>query len=103
MSDLEITTAIACFALVLAFFSFFIGSIYNSKQIEKLNEKIDRQTREFNRQLSLLNNSVYDNLENNCRGSIQRRLANLELDKDKHADAINKLARHTDYPKSKIV
>lgn len=56
MSDLEITTAIACFALVLAFFGFFIGVIHNSKQIEKLNKKIDREVREFNRQLSLHNN-----------------------------------------------
>lgn len=117
MSDLEITIAIACFALVLAFFGFFIGAIYNSKQIEKLNKKIDKEVRSINRQLGLLNNSVYGNLENNCQGSIERRLAQLELNEDKTSlnvanlqvdarnckDAINKLARHTEYPKSKIV
>lgn len=131
MSDLEITTAVACFALVLSLFGFFIGSIYNSKQIEKLNKRIDREVREVNRQLGLLNNSVYGNLEHNCQGSIGRRLAEVELAMDKHSDlinhykdiinmqshqianlqakvndygdAINKLARHTEYPKSKIV
>lgn len=110
MSDLEITTAIACFALVLAFFGFFIGVIHNTKQIKKLNDKIDKEVRGFNRQLKLLNNSVYGNLENNCQGSIERRLAQLELTIDTHSDllndhmnAINKLARHTEYPKSKIV
>lgn len=131
MSDLEITTVIACWALALSLFGFFIGVIYNTKQIKKLKEQLDKEVRSINRQLGLLNNSVYGNLENNCKGSIERRLASLELDIDKHSDAINhhkdiinmqshqianlqakvndygdainKLARHTEYPKSKIV
>lgn len=117
MSDLEITTAIAYFALVLAVFSFFIGAIYNSKQIEKLDTRITKELGNFNRQLGLLNNSVYGNLENNCQGSIERRLAQLELNGDKTSlnianlqvdtrnckGAINKLAKHTNYSKSKIV
>lgn len=117
MSYLEITTAIAYFALVLSLFGFFIGSIYNSKQIEKLNKRIDREVREVNRQLGLLNNSVYGNLENNCRGSIERRLAQLELNEEKTSlnianlqvdarnckGAINKLAKYINYSKSNIV
>lgn len=110
MSDLEITTAIACWALALSLFGFFIGVIYNTKQIKKLKEQLDKEVCGFNRRLKLLNNSVYGNIENNCQGSIERRLAQLELNIDKHSDllnnhmdAINKLARHTEYPKSKIV
>lgn len=117
MSELEITTAIACLALVLSFFGFWIGVIHNTKQIKKLNKRIDIEVRGFNRQLKLLNNSVYGNLENNCQGSIERRLAQLELNEEKTSlnianlqvdvrnckGAINKLAKYTNYSKSNIV
>ena len=103
MSDLEITTAIACWALALSLFGFFIGVIYNTKQIKKLNKRIDREIHSFNVQLKLLNNSVYGNFKNECKDSNEERLASLASDINKLSDAINKLARHTEYPKSKIV
>lgn len=74
MSDLEITIAIACWALVLALFGFFIGVIYNTEQIKKLNDKIDKEIRGVNRQLKLLNNSVYGNFENNSQGSSESKV-----------------------------
>lgn len=101
MNDLEIT--ILCFALTLGIIGFFIGAIYNTKEINKLNNRIDKEVCGFNQRLKLLNNSVYGNFKNECKDSTEERLASLASDINKLSDAINKLARHTEYPKSKIV
>lgn len=99
MSDLEITTAIACFALVLSLFGFFIGSIYNSKQIEKLNDRITRELSTYNQQLRIVNNSFIGNDPK----LFAQRISYLETQIAIFRAAINKLARHTEYPKSNIV
>lgn len=100
MSDLELTTVIACFALALGIFGFFIGVIYNTKQIKKINDRIDKEVSGFNRRLKLLNNSVYGNLENNCQGCIDNKviskLVNEHGDRLAHiSHVISMLIEHT--------
>lgn len=113
MDTFTFYTAIVFFSLL----SFIIGGIYTDMKTKKLKEQLDREVRGFNRQLKLLNNSVYGNVGNNCQGSIERRLASLELNEDKTSlnvanlqvdaknckGAINKLAKHINYSKSNIV
>lgn len=99
MSDLEITTAIACWALALSVFGFFIGVIYNTKQIKKLNDRITQELSNYNKQLKITNNSSIGNSPN----VLAQRISDLETQIVIFRDAINKLARHTEYPKSKIV
>ena len=99
MSDLEITTAIACWALVLSVFGFFIGVIYNTKQIKKLNDRITRELSTYNRQLRIVNNSFIGNDPK----LFAQRISDLETQIAVFRAAINKLARHTEYPKSNIV
>lgn len=99
MSDLEITTAIACWALALSIFSFFIGVIYNTKQIKKLNDRITRELSNFNQQLRIINNSSIGSSPN----VLAQRISDLETQIAVFRAAINKLARHTEYPKSNIV
>lgn len=99
MSDLEITTAIACWALALSLFSFFIGVIYNTKQIKKLNDRITQELSNHNKQLKIMNNSFIGNDPK----ILAQRISNLEAQITVFKVAINKLARHTEYPKSKIV
>lgn len=93
--------------ILFSLFSFIIGCIYTNIKSKKLNKRIDRELHGFNVQLKLLNNSVYGNFKNECKDSTEERLAQLELNINKHSDllndhmnAINKLARHTEYPKS---
>lgn len=99
MSDLEITTAIACWALALSIFGFFIGVIYNTKQIKKLNDRITRELSNYNQQLRIANNSFIGNDPK----LFAQRISALENQIAFLRGAINKLARHTDYPKSNIV
>ena len=99
MSDLELTTAIACWALAFSIFSFFIGVIYNTKQIKKLNDRITQELHNYNTQLKIINNSSIGNSSN----VLAQRISDLEKQIAVFKDAINKLARHTEYPKSKIV
>lgn len=97
MSDLEITTATACVALVLALFGFFIGDIYNGKQIEKLNDRITQELSNYNQQLKIMNNSF----TGNDPKLFAQRISDLEIQIAVFRATINKLARHTEYPKIK--
>lgn len=99
MSDLEVTTAIACWALALSLFGFFIGVIYNTKQIKKLNDRITQELSNHNKQLKIMNNSF----TGNDLRILAQRISDLETQIAVFRAAINKLARHTEYPKSNIV
>lgn len=99
MSDLEIITAIACCALALSLFGFFIGVIYNTKQIKKLNDRITQELSNYNKQLKIMNNSSIGYSPN----VLAQRINDLETQIVVFRAAINKLARHTEYPKSNIV
>ena len=99
MTDLELTTAIACWAFAFSIFGFFIGVIYNTKQIKKLNNRITQELHNYNQQLKIMNNSSIGSSSN----VLVQRISDLETQIAVFKAAINKLARHTAYPKSNIV
>lgn len=103
MSDLEIATAIACWAFVMALFGFFYGTIYASKQFAKLDKRIsDLEANKVTiEDIKVTGNS---SLGINCDSRyLPQRVMNIEVAIAAIKDAINKLARHTEYPKSKII